>query len=150
MALVLRTGPPPELPPSKPVGPTSETVHYLLLSHHLNRLLRHLSRPSGLLVRPNTLFASTLPALFFLKFLGFSSSFSPFGLGLFSLLIIAEKTAPPAKLPAALNVPALSKPKNLRNNFSAGIRKYIAITAYTKLVVASSIAAPTNTVYSIK
>ena len=75
------------------------------------------------------------------------SSFGSGGFGLFTLLIIAENNAPPAKLPAALNVPALSNPKNLRSSFSAGITKYIATIAYIKLVDASSIALPTNIVY---
>lgn len=77
-------------------------------------------------------------------------SFSCGGFGLFILLIIAENNAPPAKLPAALNVPALSNPKNLRSNFSPGITKYIATTAYGKLTAASDIALPTITVYKSK
>lgn len=82
----------------------------------------------------------------FLIFFGFSSLSLSCGFGLFILLIIAENNAPPAKLPAALSVPALSNPKNLRNSFSAGITKYIATIAYIILSVARFIAVPTSIV----
>ena len=112
--------------------------------------------PEGLDPLPptNVPCASTTPAppeLVFLTGLGASlSPPEPPDFDLFNLLIAAENTAPPAKLPAALSVPALSNPKNLRISFSAGIKKPIATTAYMIFTSTSSIAPPTNIIYNSK
>ena len=66
---------------------------------------------------------------------------------------IFHAAAPPNIAPAWLKVPgveALSKPKNLRNNFSAGPIKAITIIANNGFVFTTSIADPTSTVYTIK